>query len=156
VLVDYLLAGQVRYEFRMFPTAGGSMSIFAGQVAECADDLTEGGFWQSYEVLYDIALEGSYNVDDIMQITAHELDLDRDELLDCMRDAQQVETDTTLGIELGIPGTPAIMVRYGEGEPVFIEFDGVTYDRGGVPEDVLRAVIEEAQEEIEPTPTGSK
>lgn len=155
VLAEYLPLGQVRYEFRAFPTAGGETTIFASQVAECTDQLQEGGFWRSYAVLYDTALNGDYNVGGIIETVSNELDLDTDELLDCVADAEQILTDYDLGVELGIQGTPAVLVRYGQNEPEYIEIDGVIYDRGGVPEDALRAAIDAAQE-IQPTPTSGK
>ena len=155
VLLDYLPEGQVRYEFRAFPTAGGETTIFASQVAECADDLTEGGFWRSSELLYEIAIDGHYSVNAIVETISTELDLDTDELLDCVADAEQILADYDLAIELGVQGTPAVFVRYGDSDPEYIEIDDVTYNRGGVPEDVLRAAIEEAQE-FQPTPTSGK
>lgn len=157
VLLDYLPEGLVRYEFRAFPTAGGETTLFAAQVAECADVLREGGFWQSYEILYAVAINRNYSVGGIIETISSELDLDEDELLDCTQDAFQIASDIELGIALGVNGTPAVLVRYGDSEPEFIVFEGETYDLGGVPEDVLRAVIEEAQvQEMLPTPTNAK
>jgi protein-disulfide isomerase len=155
VLVEYLLAGQVKYELRMLPTAGGAMTIFAGQVAECADDLTEGGFWGSSTILYDVAVEGNYNVDDIVAAVASKLDLDSDDLVECTEDAQQVGVDMEFADQLGVAGTPAVLVRYGDDAPVYIEIDDIIYDRGGVPADILIFVIEAAQD-VEPTPTTGK
>jgi protein-disulfide isomerase len=145
----------VKYEFRPFPTAGGEITLFAAQVAECAEVQQEGGFWASYAILYDVALKGQYTVDGIARTLAGELDLDLDDLMQCAADAEQILIDLQFGLDLGIQGTPAVMVRYGDAVPEFIELDGQIYDLGGVPEDVLRTVIEAAQD-IEPTPTGSK
>jgi protein-disulfide isomerase len=155
VLAEYLPQGLVRYEFRSFPTAGGETTIFASQVAECTDELTEGGFWQSYFVLYDAAVQGDYTVGGIVDTVSSELDIDEDELLDCVADAEQIIADYDLAIASGVQGTPAILVRYGDGEPEYILLDDMIYNRGGPPEDVLRAVIEAAPE-IEPTPTSGK
>lgn len=156
VLEEYLPLGMVRYELRPFPTAGGETTIFASQVAECTDELTEGGFWQSYFVLYDAALEGNYSVGGIIGTVTEELDIDQSDLLDCIADAEQIITDYELAIDLGVQGTPAILVRYGDSEPEFIELDGETYDVGGPPEEVLITVIEEAADQIQPTPTSGK
>lgn len=157
ILAEYIPLGMVRYELRPFPTAGGEMTIFAAQVVECADELSEGGFWQSYFVLYDLAVERNYDVTGILDAITTELGIDQAELLDCLPDAEQILTDFDLAIDLGVQGTPAVLIRYGDGEPQFIELDGETYDLGGPPEEVLRTVIEEAEEmEIQPTPTSGK
>jgi protein-disulfide isomerase len=156
ILAEYLPLGLVRYEFRPFPTAGGETTIFASQVAECTDELVEGGFWQSYFVLYDAALEGEYSVGGIIDTVSDKLDIDQDELLDCVADAEQILADYDLAVDLGVRGTPALLVRYGDGDPEFIVLDDVTYNLGGPPEEVLRTVIEEAADEIQPTPTSGK
>ena len=58
---DYVATGQAKLEYRMFPTAGGDMTRFAGQIAECADDQRPGAFWEAYALLYDMARNGQYN-----------------------------------------------------------------------------------------------
>jgi protein-disulfide isomerase len=154
-LLEYVLAGQVKFEFRVLPTAGGMTTVFAAQVAECAEDLQEGGFWQSYILLFDLALANDYDQDTISATIAQELDVDEDELLACAEDARQVLTDATLANEMGISGTPGIMVRYDDGDPEFIEVEGVVYDRGGVPPAILIAAIEAALDS-EGASAGSK
>jgi protein-disulfide isomerase len=155
LLLEYLPSGQVKYEFRIFPTTGGVFTIFAGKAAECADMLREGGFWESYVLLYDLAIAGDYDQDTIVRRLSDALDLDEADLLECTEDVEQVEIDTDLGIALNIPGTPTVMVSYGDSDPEYIEFDGIVYEGGAVPEEALRAVIEAAQD-ASPTPTGSK
>jgi protein-disulfide isomerase len=145
-LMNYLWEGQVKYEFRPFPTAGGEATIFAAQVAECADLLSEGGFWQSYEILYRVALSRNYTREGIANTIADDLDLDLDELLECTDDARQIISDYELAIASGVQGTPMVMVRYGDDEPELMEVDGVVYNRGGVPADILIEVIEAAQD----------
>jgi protein-disulfide isomerase len=146
VLLDYVLDGQVKLEFRVLPTAGGMTTVFASQVAECAEELQEGGFWQSYVMLFDLAIARDYDEDTISQTIAEELDIDEDELLDCAEAARQVLVDATLADEMGIMGTPGVMIRYGDGDPQFIEIDDVVYNRGGVPPEILIAAIEDAPE----------
>jgi protein-disulfide isomerase len=146
MLTEYLLSGAIKFEHRMLPTAGGMITVYAGTLAECADDLQEGGFWRSYFLLYDLAMSGDYDPYIITTTIAEELDLDPDELYACTEEIRQVRTDVELANEIGIQGTPAVMVRYADGEPEFVEFDDITYDRGSVPEEVLRQVIEAAQD----------
>ena len=144
VLLDYVLDGQVKFEFRVLPTAGGMTTVYASQVAECADDLQEGGFWQSYVLLFDLAIARDYIQDSISQTIAQELDIDEDELLECAEGARQVLVDATLADEMGIMGTPGVMIRYGDDDPEFIEIDDVVYNRGGVPPEILVEAIEAA------------
>lgn len=146
LLTEYLLSGQVKLEHRMLPTAGGMNTVYAGTLAECADDMQEGGFWRSYFLLYELALSGDYDAYIITTTIAEELDLDPDELYACTKEIRQVRTDVELANEMGIQGTPAVMIRYGDGEPEFVEFNDITYESGGVPEEILREVIEAAQD----------
>lgn len=145
LLAEYLQTGQIKFEHRMLPTAGGAATVFAGAAAECADDMTEGGFWSSYFLLHDLSLTRNYDHYTITTTIARALDLDADELHECARTIRQVRTDVDLAVAMGIQGTPAVMVRYGDGEPEFVEWDDQLYDRGSVSEPVLRMVIEAAQ-----------
>lgn len=141
-LLEFLLSGEVNFEFRIFPTAGGLTTVFAGQIAECADDQIEGGFWQSHAILYQLALAHKFEEASIAESIASALDLEKDDLLDCALEAEQVLIDTQLGYSLGISGTPGIMVKYEDSTPQFIVIGRRSYVTGGVPADVLIEVIE--------------
>jgi protein-disulfide isomerase len=136
---DYVITGQARLEYRMFPTAGGERSAFAGRVAECADELQPGSFWQVYELMYTLAETGRYN--DAGRITAETLGVPYSTLLDCTNTADQVVTDTNFGRNRGVSGTPAIMVRYGGGEADWIRLNNVVYDRGSVDYSILQSLM---------------
>ena len=155
VLAEYLLEGQIKFEHRMLPTAGGMMTVYAGALAECADDMQDGGFWDSYFLLYDLALAGTYDHYIITTSVADALALDPDELYTCAGEFRQIRTDVELANSVGIQGTPAVMVRYGDGEPEFIEWNDTIFNRGSVPEEVLREVVEAAQD-VEATSEGSQ
>ncbi|OWY58764.1 hypothetical protein B7486_78220, partial [cyanobacterium TDX16] len=131
---------------RIFPTAGGEYTYFAGQVLECAQHQLPGTFWQAYELLYGYATDGAYD-ETIGQQVSDEYGLSYEKLLNCANYAQQVLRDITLGQDSGVTGTPAVMVRFGDSAPEFITLDGVIYNRGGVSFDVLAQVIEAAQGE---------
>ncbi len=135
--------GETRLESRIFPTAGGEMTVTAGRVAECADMWVPGGYWIAREYLYGYALAGEYN--DLAARIAEDMALDPDTLLDCMANARQVEADVALGRALGTGGTPAVMIRYGESEPEYFTLDGTTYDRGGAPYEVIEAIVQRSQ-----------
>jgi protein-disulfide isomerase len=141
---SYVVTGMAKVEFRLFPTAGGALTVAAGKAAECADAQRAGAFWQAHDLLYDYALSGRYD-DTIPSQLALDLRLNETTLRTCMETVDQVETDVALARELGIAGTPTVMVRYSSGIPAYIEMDGVTYRSGGPTFDVLSAVVEEGQ-----------
>jgi protein-disulfide isomerase len=142
-IAQQVAAGNARLEYRMFPTAGGDLSRFAGQLAECADEQRPGAFWEAYTLLYQLARTGQYD-QDLGQRLANQLDLNYAEMLNCSTTAQQVMTDIEYGRARSISGTPAVMVRFGDGPAQFVTIGGRTYDRGSVPLDVLNQVVESA------------
>jgi protein-disulfide isomerase len=142
---QYVATGQARYEVRLFPTAGGALTDLAGRLAECADDTRPGAFWSAYDTLYTLGMNGKYN-DKLGQAMANELGLEYASLLECAQTAEQITTDVEYGRTLGVTGTPAILVRFGDDDATSITLDGQTYDRGGVPLDVLAQVVEQANE----------
>jgi protein-disulfide isomerase len=142
-IAEQVATGNARLEYRMFPTAGGDLSRFAGQLAECADEQRPGAFWEAYTLLYQLARTGQYD-QDLGQRVANQLDLNYAEMLNCSTSAQQVATDIEYGRARSISGTPAVMVRFGDGPAQFVTIGGRTYDRGSVPLDVLTQVVESA------------
>ncbi|MEP7291818.1 MAG: thioredoxin domain-containing protein [Chloroflexota bacterium] len=148
VITDYVATGQAKFELRIFPTAGGQLTYFAGLVVECANHQALGSFWQAYELLYGYATSGEYD-ETLGESLAAEYDINYEKLLRCVEYAQQVETDIAFGQQLGVTGTPAVMVRIGNAAPHFITFEGSVYNSGGVPFAVLAAVIEAANPEPE-------
>ncbi len=152
VLRDYLPTGQMQYELRMFPTAGGRLTVFADQAVECAEDQRAGSFWRAYELLYGYATSGKYTVG-MARLLSDDLDLNYAKLVACTQTAQQVLTDVKYGDNHGVGGTPAILVRYGDGPAHFIKLLGQVYDRGGVPYGVLSAVIQAANHPDQPIAT---
>ena len=83
-----------------------------------------------------------------LEKVADEYGLNYTKLLTCVEYAEQVLDDITLGQASGVTGTPAVMIRLGDGAPQFISEDGMTYNRGGVDYAVLARVIEAAQGEL--------
>ncbi len=137
---QYVVTGMARLEVRIFPTAGGDRTVYAARVAECADTLQPGGFWGAHEALYALAIVGRYD-EPLARLVADELNLDYLALLGCITRANQVEIDMDYGHDLAIGGTPALMVRIGSGEATFITYENTTYDRGGVPLEVLAMLV---------------
>ncbi len=143
VITDYVATGQAKLEFRVMPTAGGVKTYIVGRLMDCANDQQPGAYWASYELMYGWAIPGNYT-GNVPQLLADELKIDYDKMMTCANDARQVDADMAFADANGISGTPAILVRYGDGDPQPAVLDGVTYDRGGVPFEVLAQVIEAA------------
>lgn len=141
---EHVANGDARFEYRIFPTTGGALTEFAGRVAQCADDQKPGAFWQAYDQFYQLAESGQYS-DRMGSIVAERLGLDYSQILNCTSEANQVQTDVAFGRRLGVSGTPAVMIRYGDSDPVFINANGRTYNSGGAPYDVLDQVVKANQ-----------
>jgi len=144
-LQDYVVTGLAQFEFRVFATAGGQQTVFAGGIADCLSAYHPGAFWIARERFSQLAEAGQYA--DAPRILADELGAPYDDLLSCQAESTRVQMDMALGQQVGVTGTPAILVRYGDSAPEFITQDDVVYNRGGVPFEVLAAVVEAAQTE---------
>jgi protein-disulfide isomerase len=144
---DYVVTGKARFEYRVFPTAGGQTSYYTGQLLECAEEQRTGAFWSGYKLMYDYAMSGRYN-NDVAQLFAADLELDLDELLTCASSATQVQADIDLADQAGITGTPAVLVRYSDGTTQFITFAGRTYSAGGPPYSVLAQLVDAVEASI--------
>ncbi|MDX2160504.1 MAG: thioredoxin domain-containing protein [bacterium] len=143
-ITEYVATGQARFEFRIFPTAGGQTTVFAGQVAECVDEAQPGAFWQMYDRYFELSRTGRYFTDDGIRSAVQSVGLNYSEILACSRDATQVTTDINFGTANQVSGTPAVMVRYNNGDAEWIASGGTTFNRGAVPFSVLAAVVQEA------------
>ncbi|MDX2162006.1 MAG: thioredoxin domain-containing protein [bacterium] len=157
LLQSYVLAGLAQFEFRMFPTAGGQQTAALGVIAECAALNTEAdegaglGFWRAYEALYVMAENDEYFAENVLINLSDRLEMDAEALLECAQgiEVPQVAVDLQLAVDIGLTGTPGVLVRYPDAavdEIAFIELDGVTYNRGGVPLTVLDSVITAAND----------
>jgi protein-disulfide isomerase len=142
----FVVNGQARLEFRIYPVIDPTLSPYIGGLAECSDDQRPGAFWTAHDVLFNYAGAGRFN--DMSSVTrnfASDLGLDYGALITCTGSAQQARTDQQLGQGLGVNGTPAVLVRFGDAAPTWITYNGQVYNRGGVPFDVLAATVLQAQ-----------
>ncbi len=115
-IAEYVATGMARFEYRIFPAVHPGYSPLAGKLAECADTLRPGSFWHAHDVLFDIASARAFS-DQSSRTFAESMDLAYADLLACTADAKQADIDTQLGTQLGVTGTPTIMVRYGSSQP---------------------------------------
>ena len=113
---QYVAAGSARFEYRFLPAVDPTYSPLTAKLAECADTLRPGSFWQAHDVMFDIASAGRYN-DRSSRSFAERMELSYTELLECAQDARQINVDTQLADQLGITGTPTVYVRYSGGPP---------------------------------------
>ncbi len=146
-LQNYVATGKAKFEYRMFPTAGGQLSVFTGELLQCGEQQKAGSFWQGYKLMFDYALSGRYT-QDVGRLYAQDAGLSYSQLLDCSNNLgndAQVNKDVNFGSQNGVNGTPAVMVRYGDGAATFITYNSVTYNQGGVPYNVMAAVTEAVQ-----------
>ena len=153
-LRDYVATGQAAFEFRPFPTAGGDTTVAAIQLVECAETLQPGAFWASYSTLYDMAIAGAYNVDTIIQMLSSRLGVTRDDLVNCVINwsqnndkPMQIQTDYDFALAAGVTGTPSVLVRFDGGEAQPLEWEGQVWNQGGVPLNILSAVVASVQPE---------
>ena len=154
VLMQYLAAGQMKYELRLFPTAGGQLSYDVDLLVECSEQLRPGSFWQAYDLLYNYAMSGKYD-QNVGKRMAAAFDISYSKMLTCAQSAKQVDNDIAFGEKIGVQGTPAILVRYGDDGPKFITVGNHTYSAGGVPYDVLTQTIDAANGiQFTPEPMG--
>jgi protein-disulfide isomerase len=143
---EYVLTGQAAYEFRALPTAGGAQTAFAAEFAFCAEAERPGAFWEAHEFFYEAGSRPDYMQSSLFRRAAEALDLNLEALQACSLSGTTVVRNIELAEQLGVFGTPAVLVRYDGGDPAFITLDGRTYEGGGVPLEILAEVVEAAQE----------
>lgn len=143
-LQNYVATGKAKFEYRIFPTAGGQLSYYTGQYLQCAEEQKTGSFWKGYNLMYNYALTGRYTTE-VARTLATDLGLNYSQLLTCADTASQVQTDISFGQQSGVSGTPAVLVRYSDGPAQFVNFSGRTYSSGGPPYDVLAAITDAVQ-----------
>jgi protein-disulfide isomerase len=141
---DYVFTGKSMLEFRVFPTAGGAVTAYMGQVVDCADQQKPGVFWPMHDFLFNLTASGQYS-EKAGSIAAAQFNLDYSKILTCAQNSKRTDTDVQLGQQVNIQGTPAIVVRYGTSAPQFISIAGRVYNQGGVPYDILASVVTAAQ-----------
>jgi protein-disulfide isomerase len=147
---EFVLTGQARFEYRMFPIVDPVYSPLTAQVAECADTVQAGMFWPAHDVLYELASAGEVD-ENIAKTVATRLELDAKALAACAEQASQYATDTLAARELGINGTPAVMVRTADGDFAWLTLEGQTLNQGGVALNILQSFME-GDERITTTP----
>ena len=95
------------------------LSVQSAGLVECADALQPGLFWRAHDHMFDMASTAGFTAQSATPF-AELLALDVDELAQCSTIANQYAIDAAYGMSLGVSGTPALFVQYGDNEPVQI------------------------------------
>jgi protein-disulfide isomerase len=111
-------AGQASYEVRLMQFVAGELSANAAYAMLCAGE--QGAAWELREALfaaYDVQQAQAYTTENIAQ-TAYSLALDPNVLSECMQSARYALHMANFAQsfnDLGLTGTPSMLVSYGSG-----------------------------------------
>lgn len=118
---QYVATGLARFEYRFFPAVDPTYSELSAKYVECADILEPGSFLKAHDVMFDLVTAARFS-NSTPRSFAERMDMSYTELLECTADADQVSADVRLGQQLGVTGTPTILVRFGNGAPQPTQF----------------------------------
>jgi len=118
---QYVVTGMARFEYRFLPSVDAIYSPQSAQLAECAEIIQPGSFWQAHDVIFDIASSVRFNNSSARDF-ADRMDISYAEILECLPEADQYLSDTRLADQLGVTGTPTVFVQYGDSRPQFSQF----------------------------------
>jgi len=114
---QYVATGLARFEYRFLPAVDPTYSPLSAKFAECADILKPNSFWTAHDVMFELASAARFS-NSTPRTFAERMDIPYTDLLECSSDeANQVNVDLQLAQNLGVTGTPTIMVRYGDSSP---------------------------------------
>jgi protein-disulfide isomerase len=114
-IIEQILAAypdQVRFIFRDFPVIFPAYDHMAAEVAQCALDQSQAGFWALHDALYTTVRIGS-SQEDILR-TGEQLGLDGSALRACVESnihRETVQYDEDRARRLALPGTPSFLVN---------------------------------------------
>lgn len=118
---QYVATGLARFEYRFLPAVDATYSPMTAKLAECAEILKPGSFWDAHDTLFDIASSARFTNSSPRTFADH-MDIPYTDLLECQQDANQVNIDMQLADQLGVSGTPTVLVRYGDSRPQSSQF----------------------------------
>jgi len=112
---DYVETGKVRYAFRDFPLAAiHPLAAKAAEAARCAGD--QGKYWEMHDRLFANQKELQAEK---LPAHAQAIGLDESKFRECLdqaRYAAAVQKDVNEGTQLGISGTPTVIIGITDGE----------------------------------------
>jgi protein-disulfide isomerase len=117
VVEEFVQTGMAQFEFRAYPIFG-DVSVYHGQLLECSVIL--GGaeaYWPAKDILFASGMSNRSISDAPILLLADGLGIDAQALQDCQPTAtQQHQANHLLGGRYFITGTPAVFVRYNNGD----------------------------------------
>ncbi len=147
--MTYVEQGTVEFVLYDFPLYEGHQNAFlAARAARCAGDQDR--YWAFHDRLFQTQAQWSFRSDpagDFIGI-AQEIGLNRDAFASCLRSdrhAEVVMANRRLGEQLGVQGTPTVLVDTGEGRAVRLQDWGI---------ENIRRVVDEALAATSPAPAG--
>lgn len=139
---DYVATGKAKFEYRMLPAVDPTNSYYTAQLAECANTLKPGSFWVAHDVMFDLTTNSRFNPTTTPRTFADRMGIEYGDLLQCSTTAEQVFTDRSVAQKMEVSGTPAVLVRYGDGDMQWISGKP---ERGAPQYDMLAALADAAQ-----------
>lgn len=105
--------GRINFTFRDFPVISPAYDNMAANVAQCVLDQSQDSFWNFHNMLYTGATPGRSNEDDLIRM-AVQVGANNDQLQTCVDEdthRQTVRYDEQRAFELGLSGTPSIVIN---------------------------------------------
>jgi protein-disulfide isomerase len=127
--LTYVQTGSVRLVFYDFPLSEIHPNAFlAARAARCAGD--QGAYWEFHDRLFQTQPQWSNRADPSGEFVGYAaaLGLARDEFRSCLRSdrhAEVVSANRILGEQLGVTGTPTILMDSGAGRAIHVSDWGI-------------------------------
>jgi len=128
---DFVATGRAQVEFRMLLAVDPTFSPIAFGLAECAEVLEPGSFWEARDMLFEIASARRFD-NESPRTFADRMNIPYGELLECQADANQWQTDTNFAQQYQqVRGTPTVALRINDGA---LQFSPLLSGRPGTSE----------------------
>ena len=145
--LNYISAGKIRFVYHDFPLTNIHPNAFlAARAGRCADD--QGRFWDFHDLMYGNQRQWSGQANPIGNFVGYgeTVGLDKSAFEACLRSdrhADVVSANMRLGMALGVPGTPSVMIRQGS---------GIARRLGSSDYNTIATAIDEALAALAPSP----
>lgn len=132
-LQEYVVPGKAKYEYRFFMTVDATTNGYASRLVECADTLKPNSFFLGVETMFGLTASSQLDDQQLARSFADKMGVQYGDLLQCVPSTKQVDVDYKYGTNLGVQGTPAVMMRTGD------SITWVDSNRGAVDYSTLKA-----------------
>jgi len=128
LIMTYVASGQVRYERRILPTAGGESTVILGGWIECVAEYGA-NYFLANNTLYDMMSASPIPATQAGKMLVEQFGLSLEKVEICAETADQVDIDVNFARELGASSTPSVWIRYPDGSIVAVmdrSFEGLS------------------------------